>query len=109
MAPPEAERNSCMPAIHKKREAQISLRVTAEQKDLINRAAMLETGGDLTRFVADAAYKAAKQTIQEHGISQLTNDMRERFYDVLINPPRPSVELIALACAPVPDGFELVV
>ena len=97
-----------MPVTQKKRDAQISLRVTLEQKEFILRAAMLETSGDVTRFVSDAALKAAKHAIQEHGFSQVTNESRQRFYDILLNPPRPTEELVALAFSSVPDGFDLV-
>jgi uncharacterized protein (DUF1778 family) len=96
-----------MPATMHRREGRISLRVTAEQKAFIARAAALETAGDVTRFVADAAIRAARTTIEEHGVSHVTDPMRERFYDLLINPPEPSEALIALMAADVPAGFEI--
>jgi uncharacterized protein (DUF1778 family) len=96
-----------MPVTLHRRSGRISLRVTAEQREFIERAAALETAGDLTRFVADAAIQAARVTIEEHGISQVTDDMRRRFYDLLINPPCPSENLIALMASGTPAGFEV--
>lgn len=96
-----------MPATTYRRSGRISLRVTAEQREFIERAAALETAGDLTRFVADAAMRAARVAIEEHGISQVTDDMRRRFYDLLINPPPPSENLIALMASEVAAGFEV--
>ncbi|MFY9718077.1 MAG: DUF1778 domain-containing protein [Candidatus Cybelea sp.] len=94
-----------MPATLHRRSGRISLRVTAEQKDFIARAAALETGGDLTRFIADAALRAAHSVIEEHGVSQVTDSMRRRFYDLLINPPQPTDDLVALMAAGAPGGF----
>lgn len=90
-----------------KRDKRISVRLTREQRDCITRAASLETGGDVSRFVADAAIRAAKTTIYEHGVTQLTDEVRTRFYELLLNPPAPSADLIALALQHVPEGFEL--
>jgi uncharacterized protein (DUF1778 family) len=96
-----------MPAISARRRDRISLRVTAEQKDFIARAAALETSGDLTRFVADAALRAARIAIEEHGVSKVTDSIRQRFYDLLINPPAPSEALIALMASDPPAGFKM--
>lgn len=89
-----------------RRRGRISLRVTTEQKDFIASAAALETEGDLTRFVADAALKAARTAIEEHGVSHVTDSTRKRFYDLLIDPPAPSEAFVALMASGVPDGFE---
>jgi uncharacterized protein (DUF1778 family) len=94
-----------MPATQHRRSGRISLRVTAEEKDFITQAAALETAGDLTRFVAEAAIRAARTAIEEHGVSQVTDPIRRRFYDLLINPPAPSEALIALMASEVPAGF----
>jgi uncharacterized protein (DUF1778 family) len=82
-----------------RRTAKLSLRLTDEQRDYLNRAALLATSGDMTRFVADAALKAAKLVIEEHGVSQLAEENRARFYDLLLNPPQPSRALADLAAA----------
>jgi uncharacterized protein (DUF1778 family) len=103
------ERNGAkpMPATLNRRNGRISLRVTSEQKEFILRAAELETAGDLTRFIADAAIKAARNAIEEHGVSQVTDPVRQRFYDLLINPPAPSKALIALMASDDPPGYEI--
>jgi len=90
-----------------RRRGRISLRVTTEQKDFIARAAALETAGDLTRFVSEAALKAARVAIEEHGVSHVTDSTRQRFYDLLINPPAPSEALVALMASDVPAGFKM--
>jgi len=95
-----------MPATHTRREAKLSLRLTNEQRDVIHRAAMLEKS-ELSRFVADAAVHAAKIVIHEHGVSELNEQHRARFYDLLLNPPAPSRALLDLAADSVPEGFEL--
>ena len=94
-----------MPATLHRRSGRISLRVTATQKEFIARAAALETGGDLTRFVADAALRAARAAIEEHGTSLMTVPMRRRFYELLLSPPEPTRELIALLASEAHAGF----
>jgi uncharacterized protein (DUF1778 family) len=96
-----------MPATSHRRDERISLRVTSQEKDVITQAAALETSGDLTRFVTDAAMRAARFAIEEHGISTVTDEMRQRFYDLLFNPPPPSETLIKLMASDVPDGFDV--
>ena len=76
-----------------------------DAKEFIARAAALETGGDLTRFVADAALRAARAAIEEHGTSLMTDPMRARFYELLLRPAEPSRELIALMASEAPAGF----
>ncbi|MHB1549618.1 MAG: type II toxin-antitoxin system TacA family antitoxin [Vulcanimicrobiaceae bacterium] len=96
-----------MPATQTRRDERISLRVTTEQKDLITRAAQLETSGDLTRFMTEAAMRAARHTMEEYGVTHLSEPVRRRFYDLLFNPPEPSEELISLMAADVPAGFTM--
>jgi uncharacterized protein (DUF1778 family) len=96
-----------MPTTVSRREARLSVRLTNEERECIQRAALLETNGDLSRFVASAATRVAKTVIHEHGVSHVTEEFRQRFYDLLLNPPRPSDDLLALATNPVPEGFEL--
>ncbi len=96
-----------MPRTMPRRDARVTVRLTPEERDFILRAASIETNGDVSRFVASAAAKMAKVVIHEHGVSQVNDQMRVRFYDVLLNPPKPTEELVALAAKHVPDGFEL--
>jgi uncharacterized protein (DUF1778 family) len=71
------------------------------------RRAAIETAGDLTRFVSTAAIRAARTTIDEYGVSSITDDIRERFYSLLLDPPAPNGALIKLIASAVPDGYEL--
>lgn len=96
-----------MPKTSSRREERLSVRLTKEQRDIIARAALFETGGDLSRFVAAAATEAARKTIREHDVSQVTDEMRGRFYSLLLNPPKPTADLVALMREPVPSGYEL--
>lgn len=96
-----------MPATLHRRDERISLRVTSQEKEFLARAAALETSGDLTRYVADAAIRAARLTIEEYGISSVTDETRQRFYDLLLNPPDPKEALVKLMASDVPEGFEV--
>lgn len=96
-----------MPRTMPRRDARVTVRLTPEEREFILRAASIETNGDVSRFVAAAAAKVAKVVVHEHGVSHVNDQIRERFYDLLLNPPKPSEELIALAAKHVPDGFEL--
>jgi uncharacterized protein (DUF1778 family) len=92
-----------------RRDQRINLRATARERDLIARAALLSTGGDVSRFVMNASLEAARHAIETFDTTELTNLNRRFFYEmVLINPPRPNKALRGLASRPVPDGFELV-
>lgn len=95
-----------MPATLARRTGRISLRVTSEERELIVRAAALETS-DLTQFITDAAVEAARRATEEHGVSHVADHMKQRFYDLLINPRAPSESLIALMASDVPPGFEI--
>jgi uncharacterized protein (DUF1778 family) len=101
------ERTYKMPATARRRAERISLRVTSQEKELLARAAALETAGDLTRFVASAAMRAARSTIEEYGVSCVTDHTRKRFYDLLVNPPAPNEALIKLMASDEPEGFDV--
>ena len=91
-----------------RRTERISLRTTSEERDLIARAALVSTGGDLTRFVMNASLDAARRAIETFETTELTDANRCAFYQlVLIDPPKPNEALRALAARPVPEGFEL--
>ena len=92
----------------KRRDQRINLRTTAVERELIARAALVSTGGDVTRFVVNAALEAARQAIERFETTQLTSANRRAFYElVLIKPPKPNEALRALAERPVPEGFDL--
>ena len=67
------------------RAERLEARVTAEQKNLIERAATLQ-GRSVTDFVLTSVQDAARRAIEEH--SQLTLSVRdsEAFVDALLNP-----------------------
>src|SRR5579884_3816861 len=63
-------------------------RPTAEQKDLLVRAAAL-TGQTLSEFMRTAVEERAKRVIEEHERIVLTERARATFLSALAKPPRP--------------------
>jgi uncharacterized protein (DUF1778 family) len=91
------------------RDKRIHLRATSQERDLLMRAALVTTGGDVTRFMMNASLEAATHAIEAFQTSELTKANRRAFYEfVLINPPKPNDALRKLAARPVPAGFDLV-
>lgn len=91
-----------------RRIQRISLRTTAEERALISRAALVSTGGDLTRFMMNASLEAARRAIESFETTELAETNRRAFYElVLIDPPKANEALRSLARNPVPEGFEL--
>ncbi|MDR5781237.1 DUF1778 domain-containing protein [Caballeronia sp. LZ065] len=80
------------------RNDRIDARLTADQKELLERAAALQ-GRTVTAFVLASAEEAAHKTIREHEAVRLSDRDRETFIDALLNPPRPSERLRAAAAA----------
>lgn len=78
------------------RSGRLELRVTPEEKELIERAAAL-AGINTTDFVRGTMLAAAKETIQTHEVLRLTGEGSRAFVEALINPPAPSAHLRALA------------
>ncbi|MBV8371307.1 MAG: DUF1778 domain-containing protein [Candidatus Eremiobacteraeota bacterium] len=71
-------------------------RPTAEQKELLIRAATL-TGQTLSEFMRTAVEERAKRVIAEHERIVLNDRARETFLTALAKPPRPNDRLVALA------------
>ncbi|MGH7709292.1 MAG: DUF1778 domain-containing protein [Vulcanimicrobiaceae bacterium] len=90
------------------RRRRLSLRVTDEERALIEQAALLSSAGDITRFVMTASVEAARSTVDDYEATRVSGEQRSHLYDLLLNPPPPSDSLKRLAEAPVPDGIELV-
>ena len=67
------------------RSERLEARVTAEQKDLIERAAALQ-GRTVTDFVLASVQDAARRAIAEHQQLALTLRDSEAFVDALVNP-----------------------
>jgi uncharacterized protein (DUF1778 family) len=91
-----------------RRQRRLSLRATDEERSLIEQAALLSTSGDVTSFVMRATVEAARETIERHERTRVTDEMRRAFYDLLLSPPPPGSALRKLAARPVPEGYELV-
>lgn len=71
-------------------------RVTDAQKRLLEHAADLK-GTTVTDFVVNSAVKAARRTIRESHIIELTKQESEAFVNAVLNPPAPSQGLQAAA------------
>src|SRR6266487_2269048 len=70
----------------------LETRVTAEQKNLIERAAALQ-GRTLTDFVLTSVQDAARRAIAEHQQLQLSVRDSAAFVDALLNPKPVNVRL----------------
>lgn len=78
------------------RDSRLDLRVSALEKELIDRAARL-MGSDTTGFVRSTVLAAAKEAIQAHEVIELTTEGSRIFVEALINPPEPNESLSRLA------------
>src|SRR5690242_5930534 len=67
------------------RGERLETRVTAEQKNLIERAAALQ-GRTVTDFVLTSVQEAARRAIEEHSKLALSVRDSEAFVDALLNP-----------------------
>ncbi len=67
------------------RAERLEARVTAEQKNLIERAAALQ-GRTVTDFVLTSVQDAARRAIEEHNQLALSVRDSEAFVDALLNP-----------------------
>ena len=90
------------------RSKRVSLRTTNEERALLEKAALLETSGDMTRFIVAASVSAARRVVNDYETTRVTFDMRRAFYDLLLNPPAPNKALTDLAAETDPDGFTFV-
>jgi len=78
--------------------SRMSLRILAEEKALLLRAAALSRT-DLTDFVLRHALRAATAVIEEADHVQLSSRDSLRVLDLLENPPAPNAKLMAAARA----------
>lgn len=76
--------------------ARLEARITADQKNLFQHAATL-LGRSLTDFVISALQEAAKRTIQEHEIIQLSLRDQQLFAQAILNPAEPNAKLLKAA------------
>jgi len=75
-----------------RRQERISLRVSPQSKDKLERAAAYEDK-TLTDFVVDVALQKADAIVREHDVIALTSGEWERFQKLLLNPPAPNKRL----------------
>lgn len=68
------------------RSERLETRITAEQKDLIERAAALQ-GRTVTDFVLASVQDAARRAIEEHGRIALSLEDSKAFVQLLLDPP----------------------
>ena len=78
------------------RAERLEARVTAEQKNLIERAAALQ-GRTITDFVLTSVQDAARRAIDEHRQIVLSVRDSEAFVEALLNPREPNARLKAAA------------
>jgi uncharacterized protein (DUF1778 family) len=74
------------------RQARLEARLTPEVHEILKRAAELE-GRTLTDFVVAAASAAARQTIAQNEVLQLSSTSSQMFASLLVDPPPPSPAL----------------
>lgn len=78
------------------RNERLEARVSADQKDLFQRAAELQ-GRTLTDFVIASVYEAAVRTIEDMQSIQLTTQESRAFAEAVLNPREPAPRLKAAA------------
>lgn len=74
------------------KKARLEARVTAEQKELIERAAAYE-GRSVSDFVVATLQQAAKNVVQEHELLRLNGAQSRAIVEALLNPPEPNEDL----------------
>ena len=74
------------------KNARLEARITAEQKELIERAAGY-LGRSVSDFVVATVQEAARAVIQEHELLRLNESQSREFIETLLNPPEPNESL----------------
>ena len=74
------------------KRSRLEARISAEEKELLKRAAELQ-GCSLTEFVVRAAQEAARKAVKEHHMMSLTARDTEAFVKAILKPPAPSKKL----------------
>ncbi len=87
-----------MPRIPVENNDRMSLRIAAEEKSLLVRAAALEHT-NLTEFVIRTAVANAREVIELSERQELTERDSLQVMDLLENPPEPNEKLMAAAFA----------
>jgi uncharacterized protein (DUF1778 family) len=87
-----------MPRVAVEDNNRMSLRIPAEEKALLLRAAALKHK-DLSEFVRQHSVDAAKAVIREEEHVSLSQRDSLRVLDLLENPPKPNAKLLSAAKA----------
>ena len=87
-----------MPRVPVENNDRMSLRIAAEEKSLLVRAAALEHT-NLTEFVIRTAVANAKEVIELSERQELSDRDSLQVMDLLANPPEPNEKLMAAAFA----------
>ena len=87
-----------MPRVAVEDNKRMSLRIRPEEKALLLRAVAL-SHTDLTDFVIRHAVNAARATIEQADLVQLSGRDSLRVLDLLENPPTPNAKLLTAARA----------
>ncbi len=85
-----------MPRVPVENNDRMSLRIAAEEKSLLVRAAALEHT-NLTEFVIRTAVANAREVIEHSERQELTERDSLQVMDLLENPPEPNEKLMAAA------------
>lgn len=75
------------------RKGRLGLRLDAEAKAMIERAAALEHR-EVSDFCVNALTEVARQTIARHETLTLSERDRAAFFEALVNPPEPDERLV---------------
>ena len=81
-----------MPAAAKAKQERIQIRLDAQAKNVLQRAAGYRHK-TLSQFVLGTALEEAQRVIEENEFVTLSNADWKVFYDALTNPPAPNVAL----------------
>jgi uncharacterized protein (DUF1778 family) len=79
-------------ATGRRKRSRLEARISAEEKELLKRAAELQ-GCSLTEFVVRSAQEAARKAVKEHQMMSLTVRDTEAFIKAFLKPPAPSKKL----------------
>ena len=94
-----------MPAPLPRRRERLEIRLTADERALLERAAHFHTAGDLSRMITTIAVDAARAIIREHEITAITATTREAFYAALLETSQ-NPRLADLFAQPPPEGYD---
>ena len=83
------------------RKSLVNLRVSARDRDLIDRAAAA-LGKNRSEFMLDATRQAAEDALLDRVLFRLGSDRHAAFVALLDAPPSPSRELAGLLSTPAP-------